>query len=178
MLLAEALCLLIPVGSSPQPNPTWASQLSISPQMAQAKGPKKTEKERQRNKQCMHACMHVCVCERESVKLKISHRDGISGWSYCAFCLASGSKTGIQSIQRFLCVNVCALKSLSSPCQYFISCFLIYHTPGLLPTHVDFFFLSLSLSSVDINTQYVTAGCAPNAPSVLISTKCESVILL
>lgn len=46
-----------------------------------------------------------------------------------------------------------------------------------LLTHVDFFCLCPS-SSVDINTQYVTAGYAPNAPAVLISTTCESVILL
>lgn len=59
-------------------------------------------------------------------------------------------------------------RSLSSPVS--ILHFLLPHTRRALAyPHRFFFFLSLSLSSLDINTAYVTAGCAPNAPSVLIS---------
>lgn len=82
------------------------------------------------------ASARMNASERESVRLKISHRDGISGWSHCAFCLATaaGFKTGIRSIHGILCVNVkqkkTKKKSSSLPrCQYLTSCFLM-HTPG------------------------------------------------
>lgn len=83
VVLAEALHLLIPVGSSLQPNPTWASQLSISPQMAQAKG-SSTDRRRQR--------------QREGEKERNSNDKNIilvqydkTGWSACAFCLVVAS---------------------------------------------------------------------------------------
>lgn len=58
--------------------------------------------------------------ERESVRLKISHRDGISGWSHCAFCLAvaAGFKTRIRSIRGILCFNVrCSKKKKKTHTQ-------------------------------------------------------------
>lgn len=126
---------------------------------------KRQGRRRQRRKPRKRAHTHVrprarmSASERESVRLKISHRDGISGWSYCAFCLAvaAGFKTRIRSIHGFLCVNVRGSKKKKSaslpPCQYFTSCFLTHS--GFLPTRVDFF----SLPFVAVITRHKCSVC-------------------
>lgn len=94
---------------------------------------------------------------------------------FACFVVASGFKMGFSQFRgSFVLMYIHQKASLSPVNTLFLAPSYIIHQA--LPTTVDFFLCPPS--SVDINTRYVTAGYAPNAPSVLISTKCESLILL
>ena len=81
---------------------------------------------------------------------------------------------GFSPFRDSFCANVHALKALLFSCQYF----WLPHTSYTRSFPSMLVLLLYPPSSADINTEYVTAGYAPNAPSLLISTKRESVILL
>lgn len=93
----------------------------------------------------------------------------------CVCCCLRIQKWDLGHSRLLLCWCICTMKLLFFLSTLFLLA-LSYIIHKALPSHVNFF--PLSPSSVNIHSQYVTAGCAPNAPSVLISTKCESVILL
>lgn len=159
-----------PSGEQSPAKPNLASQPPINPQMAQAKGPEReTQTQTQREWER----------EREAVKIKnttLVWHNRVVCLSLCILLLPQDSKMGFSPFRGSFVLMYMHQKAPLFPCQYFISGSPIYHTPGL--AYPCWFFFLCPPSSVDINTQDVTAGYAPNAPSVLISPKCESVILL